>query len=278
MSIRAFGTSAFGAALRADRKLAVGAAIVGVSFLLALFGWQLAPYNPMSTGVGPALVSPDVAHWMGTDRVGMDVYSRLIAATRIDLLIALGGVTLAMIVGTSLGLLTGYRVNWATDLIVRACDLLRAFPVFVLAMLTVMLAGHNVVNLIFLLAFLYTPTFQRLTHAQTLYVRHLSYVESAKVAGNPEWRILFRHILPNSLGPIYAQFSVSMGYGMLLIASLSFIGAGVAVPTPEWGSMIAVGAVSIMENGAWWPSVFPGIALTLTVIGYSMVGDALHRL
>jgi peptide/nickel transport system permease protein len=138
--------------------------------------------------------------------------------------------------------------------------------------------GHNIGNLVFVLAFLNTPVFHRLIHAQTLYLRSATFVEAARVAGNRDARILYRHILPNALGLIFAEFSIVMGHGMLLVSSLSFIGAGVKVPTPEWGSMIAVGAVSIMEEGYWWPSVFPGLALTITVLGYSVVGDALHRL
>jgi peptide/nickel transport system permease protein len=261
-----------------EPTLSCGLLIVCVSLLLAVIGPWVVPYDPFSTGAGEPLEPPSFKYWMGTDRVGMDVFSRMIWAFRIDLFVSLIGVGVAMILGTTLGLVTGYHVNFFTDLVVRICDLVKSFPVLVLAMLTVMVTGHNVGNLVFVLGFLYTPTFQRLIHAQTLYVKNMAFIDAAKTAGNPERRILFRHILPNSLGPIFVQFSVSMGYGMLMIASLSFIGAGVKVPTPEWGSMIAMGAVSIMEGGHWWPSVFPGVALTVTVIGYSMVGDALHKL
>jgi peptide/nickel transport system permease protein len=215
---------------------------------------------------------------MGTDRVGMDVFSRLICAARVDIFIALSAATIAMIVGTTLGLVTGYHRSRVTELIIRTSDLVKSFPVFVLAMLAVVATGRNVGNLVFVLAFLNAPVFHRLIHAQTLYLRSSTFIEAAKVVGNSEARILVRHILPNSLGLIFAEFSVVMGSGMLLVASLSFVGAGVKVPTPEWGSMIAIGAISIMEGGHWGPSLFPGLALTTTVMGYSMVGDALHRM
>jgi peptide/nickel transport system permease protein len=215
---------------------------------------------------------------MGTDRVGMDVFSRLIAAARVDVVIALSAATVSMLIGTSLGLITGYHTTRVTELIIRASDLVKSFPVFVLAMLAVVATGRNVGNLIFVLGFLNAPVFHRLIHAQTLYLRSSTFIEAAKVVGNSELRILYRHILPNSLGLVFAEFSVVMGSGMLLVSSLSFVGAGVKVPTPEWGSMIAIGAISIMEGGHWWPSIFPGLALTATVMGYSIVGDALHKI
>jgi peptide/nickel transport system permease protein len=265
-------------ALRGDVKLTVGLIIVAVSLFFAAFGPLLAPYNPEASGAGPALAPPSAAFWLGTDRLGMDIFSRLIAAARVDVFIALVAAALATVFGTALGLVTGYRSNRVTDALVRVSDLLKSFPIFVLAMLAVVATGHNVGNLVFVLALLNTPVFHRLIHAQTLYLRSSTFIDAARVSGNRDVRILYRHILPNALGLIFAEFSIVMGHGMLLVSSLSFIGAGVKVPTPEWGSMIAVGAVSIMEGGHWWPSVFPGLALTITVMGYSIVGDALHRL
>lgn len=264
--------------LRAEPKLGAGFAIVATSLFLAVLGPALAPYDPLSSGVGLPLAPPSSTNWLGTDRLGMDIFSRLIAGARVDVLIALLAAALATLFGTALGLLTGYRSNRLTDALVRLSDLLKSFPVFVLAMLAVVATGHNVGNLVFVLAFLNTPVFHRLMHAQTLYLRSSTFVEAARVAGSRDARILYRHILPNALGLIFAEFSIVMGHGMLLVASLSFIGAGVKVPTPEWGSMIAIGAVSIMEGGHWWPSVFPGLALTITVLGYAIVGDVLHRL
>jgi peptide/nickel transport system permease protein len=266
------------AVLRADRKLLGGAIIVLTSLVLAVLGPVIAPFDPLASGVGPPLAHPSLRHWMGTDRVGMDVFSRLISAARIDVFISLAAATLAMAVGTTLGLITGYRRSFVTELLIRVSDLVKSFPVFVLAMLAVVATGRNVGNLVFVLAFLNAPVFHRLIHAQTLYLRSSAFIEAAQVVGNPESRILYRHILPNSLGLVFAEFSVVMGSGMLLISSLSFVGAGVKVPTPEWGSMIAIGAVSIMEGGYWWPSVFPGLALTTTVVGYSLVGNALHQM
>lgn len=265
-------------ALRGDVKLTVGLIIVAVSLFFAAFGPLLAPYNPAASGVGPALAPPSAAHWLGTDRLGMDIFSRLIAAAGVDVFIALVAAALSTVFGTALGLVTGYRSTRVTDALVRVSDLLKSFPIFVLAMLAVVATGHNVGNLVFVLAFLNTPVFHRLIHAQTLYLRSSTFIDAARVSGNRDVRILYRHILPNALGLIFAEFSIVMGHGMLLVSSLSFIGAGVKVPTPEWGSMIAVGAGSIMEGGHWWPSVFPGLALTITVMGYSIVGDALHRL
>lgn len=267
-----------GALRRADRKLSVGAIIVATSLFLAVFGPHIAPHDPLASGIGPPLDPPSAKHLMGTDRVGMDVFSRLISAARVDVFISLSAATLAMVIGTTLGLITGYRTTFVTELLIRVSDLVKSFPVFVLAMLAVVATGRNVGNLVFVLAFLNAPVFHRLIHAQTLYLRSSPFIEAAQVIGNSEPRLLYRHILPNSLGLIFAEFSVVMGSGMLLVSSLSFVGAGVKVPTPEWGSMIAIGAISIMEGGYWWPSVFPGLALTITVVGYSLVGNALHQM
>jgi peptide/nickel transport system permease protein len=260
-----------------DGKLVAGLIVVAATLAMSVVGPMLVPYDPLASGVGLPVEPPSFAHWMGTDRVGMDVFSRLIAATRVDLVIALGAATLSMVVGTTLGLLTGYHNTRLTELMIRTSDLVKSFPVFVLAMLAVVATGRNISNLVLVLAFLNAPVFHRLIHAQTRYFRTSAFVEGAKVVGNSETRILYRHILPNLLGLVFAEFSVVMGSGMLLVASLSFVGAGVRVPTPEWGSMIASGAISIMEGGYWWPSVFPGLALTITVMGYSMVGNALHQ-
>jgi peptide/nickel transport system permease protein len=276
--IPARGLAAGRAVLKRDKEFLVGVALASAIILIAISSPILVHYNPQTSGVGLPLQPPSDRYWMGTDRLGMDVYSRVISGARVDVLVAVAGAAAAAIIGTSLGLITGYWTNWASDLLVRLSDLFKAFPVFLLAMLIVVATGRNIANLIFVLAFCNAPVFLRLVHAQTTYVRRALYVEGARAVGNPHYRVLYRHILPNVLGPILAESSITMGHGMLLVASLSFIGAGVQAPTPEWGSMIAIGAVSIAEDGSWWPSVFPGLALTTTVVAFSMIGDALNRL
>jgi peptide/nickel transport system permease protein len=218
---------------------------------------------------------------MGTDVSGMDIFSRVIYSGRIDLTIALFGTLFSLLIGSPLGLIAGYFSGtkgvwgWISEGIMRSADVLQAFPVFVLAIGLVAALGQSVRNVIFAIAFVNAPIYLRLLRTQALSLRERRFVEAARVAGNSELRIVFRHILPNAAAPAIVQLSVTMGWAVLLTAGLSFVGAGVEVPTPEWGSMIAVGAQN-MITGQWWPALFPGIAIALTVLGFALVGDSLE--
>ena len=158
----------------------------------------------------------------------------------------------------------------------RVSDVLQSFPVFISAMILVALAGRSTVNIVIALALLYTPIYIRLTRSEVLSQRVRGYVEAARALGNPELVVAFRHVLPNSLAPALIQSSVTIGFAILLTAGLSFVGAGVRPPAPEWGLMISSGANQIIL-GEWWPSVFPGIAISLTVFGFAVLGNALER-
>lgn len=159
----------------------------------------------------------------------------------------------------------------------RLSDLVQSFPVFILAMVTVVVAGHNLQGIIFVVAIVNAPVFARLVRAEVLSLRERTFVEAAEALGLPGRRVIARHVVPNALGPIVAQASITVGFAMLLTAGLSFIGAGVRVPTPEWGSMIAIGAPNIV-TGEWWPSVFPGLALSGTIFGFALLGESLQTL
>ena len=253
----------------------VGLAIVGVSLLLAVFGEALAPYSPVLP-TGNISEPPSGQHWFGTDATGLDIFSRVISAPRTDVTIALAAAALSLVGGSLIGLVAGFFRGFFAELIMRISDVIQSFPVFILAMILVALSGRSTFNLVLALAFLYTPIFIRLTRAEVLSQRSRIYVQSARAIGASELRISFRHVLPNSLAPALIQASVVIGWGILLTAGLSFIGAGVRPPTPEWGLMISKGANSIIL-GEWWPSVFPGLAISLTVFGYAAVGNALER-
>ena len=253
----------------------VGLAIVGVSLLLAVLGEALAPYSPVQP-TGNISEAPSGQHWFGTDATGLDIFSRVISAPRTDVAIALAAAALSLVAGSLIGLVAGFYRGFLSELIMRVSDVIQSFPVFILAMILVALSGRSTFNLVLALAFLYTPIFIRLTRAEVLSQRSRTYVQSARAIGASELRISFRHVLPNSLAPALIQASVVIGWGILLTAGLSFIGAGVRPPTPEWGLMISKGANSIIL-GEWWPSVFPGLAISLTVFGYAAVGNALER-
>lgn len=255
--------------------LAFGLSIVGLSLFLAVFGHALAPYDPTAP-TGSIAEPPSADHWFGTDSSGLDVFSRVISAPRVDVTIAVTAAVSAAVLGTLIGLFAGYSQGWVSSTVMRISDVLQAFPIFILAMVLVALSGRNLTNLILALSFLYTPIFVRLTRSEVLVQRERSYVEAARALGNSETKVALRHVLPNSLTPSLIQASVTVGFAILLTSGLSFVGAGVRPPTPEWGLMIANGAPKLVI-GEWWTSLFPGIAISITVFGYAAVGNALEK-
>lgn len=275
--------------------LAFGTVMVAISVILMLIGPYLTPFDSQSVVGPPSLPPPALGlwpgllwgtltggnsgpvHWFGTDGSGFDILSRVIAAPRTDVAIALSANLASFVLGVSLGLVAGYFRNWAVELTMRVSDLIQSFPVFISGMIMVALAGRNATNIVIALALLYAPIYLRLTRAEVMSQRHRGYVEAARALGNREVAIAFRHVLPNSLAPAIIQSSVTIGFSILMTAGLSFVGAGVRPPTPEWGLMIATGANDIVQ-GEWWPSVFPGLAISLTVFGFAAFANGLERL
>lgn len=279
---------------RRDWLFGLGLTIVVIVVALAIFGPYIGPYDPTLTTPNVSMPPPSLAevpglfsawisgsleappNWMGTDASGFDVFSRVIAAPRTDLVIALVANGLSLAIGVFLGLIAGYYRNAATELMMRVSDVMQSFPVFISAMVLVALAGRSTTNIVIALAFVYTPIYIRLTRAEVMSQKVRGFVEAARALGNTELSIAIRHVLPNSLTPALIQASVTIGFAILLTAGLSFVGAGVRPPTPEWGLMISTGANQIIL-GEWWPSVFPGIAISLTVFGFAVLGNALER-
>ena len=183
---------------------------------------------------------------------------------------------ISLFLGTFLGLIAGFYRNWASELMMRVSDVLQAFPVFITAMILVALAGRETGNLVLALVLVYTPIFIRLTRAEVMGQSARGYVQAAWAVGNNGFKIAVKHVLPNSLVPSLVQLSVTVGFAIILTAGLSFVGAGVRPPTPEWGIMISIGAQQLIL-GEWWPSIFPGLAITVTVFGYAVVGHAIEQ-
>lgn len=260
-----------------NASVVIGGSLALGSILLAVFGPLLASYPPMEASPGQQLLPPSATHWFGTDDVGMDVFSRVISAPRIDLGIALSATILALTIGTAIGGIAGFFRTWWSELIMRTSDLIQSFPVFILAMVLVTITGQEIWIVVAVIAFVNVPLYVRLIRAELLSLRERTFVEAAVVLGVPPWRIIRRHLIPNVIGIIINQATITMGVAMLLTAGLSFVGAGVRVPTPEWGLMIATGASSIV-TGQWWPSVFPGIALSISVFGFALFGDGVTRM
>ncbi len=276
-----FATRYFLRLLRTHPSYAAGYVIVTVVVLVAIAAPVIAPYSPITADPSVYLQSPSLAHPFGTDNTGMDVLSRVIYAPRIDLAIAVIGTAISAIIGTLLGAWVGYFQgtpgirNIASGTTMRAADVLQAFPVFVFAIALVAVFGQSINSVIFAIAFVNIPIYLRLMRSQVLSIRRMRYVEAAFVSGMPDRFIIRDHIVPNAIGPVLAQLSVNIGWSILLTAGLSFVGAGVRAPTPEWGAMIATGFPNVM-TGQWWPSVFPGLALAVTVYGFALIGTSIE--
>ncbi|MGI4952782.1 MAG: ABC transporter permease [Janthinobacterium lividum] len=279
---------------RPDVLFGLGAGIVALSLLLMVVGPWITPWDigrPSDDILQPPPALADIprllwqvasgaphepVHWMGTDSAGLDVFSRVLAAPRADVAIAVGANLASLVLGSLLGLFAGTARPWLAALVLRVSDLVQAFPVFITGMILVTMAGRSPGTIVVTLALLYTPIYLRLTRAEVLTQRRRGFVDAARALGKSEAFIALRHILPNALVPALIQASVTVGFAILMTAGLSFVGAGVRPPTPEWGLMIAAGADGMVQE-EWWPSLFPGLAISITVFGYAALGNGLER-
>jgi len=261
--------------LRANPLTAVAAIGLSLLCLVALFAPWLVPYDPLASDVSAALQGPSSAHWAGTDQLGRDVLSRTIAASRLDLLIALSAVVLSFIVGAVIGSVCGYIGGWPDRAVGRFVDVLMAFPLFVLAMALVAAFGNRLENIVIATAFINLPFYIRFARAEVNVRRNAGWVESARVCGDGTMSIVMRFLLPNILPGLAVQITLNLGWAILNAAGLSFIGLGVQAPTPEWGILVAEGA-RFISNGDWWLVAFPGAALMLTVLFFNLLGDGLR--
>ena len=256
---------------------AAGLLLLGCFVLLAVLAPWIMPYDPVAADAAAVVRPPSAVHWFGTDANGMDVLSRVIYGSVYAFAIALPAVTLAIVVGVPVGLVSGYVGGWTDEGLMRCFDALRVFPSIILALAVVSAAGASVLNVVLVLGFLDAPVFARLVRSEVLALRSGSLVECAVATGNPVWRILFVHLMPNTLQGTLAQAAVRASWAVRLSTTFAFLGLGIQPPTPEWGSMIRQGA-EYMVTGQWWIGVFPGIALILLCLGLNMAGDGLADL
>ncbi len=246
-----------------------------VSVLVAVFAPVIATHNPAESDYKQSLLPPSASHWMGTDHLGMDIYSRVVYAARVDLVVAGAGVLLAASLGTLIGGISGYAGGLTDEIIMRFLDSQQAFPMYILAMALMIAIGQNLANIVVVLALINYPLYARLVRAQMLSVKQSQYADAARCMGCSPVRIVLKHLLPNCIGPVYVQASLNAGWALLLSAGLSFLGLGVEPPTAEWGSMISAGRRYI-PFGQWWVSIFPGIAIFIAVLGFNLLGDGLQ--
>ena len=261
--------------LRKNPVTAWGLVMVLSLIIMAIFAPWIAPFDPYATDPRFDLEPPSREHWFGTDTFGSDIFSRVIYGARLDLMIAFGAVSIALVVGCLLGAIAGYWEGVLGEIIMRVVELLQAFPAFILALAIAGALGPSFRNLIIAIAITNVPIYAHLMRVSILANKQNDYAMAAIALGSSPLRVLFKHLIPNSLGPIFIQSTLQPGYAILTAAGLSFIGLGVRIPEPEWGLMIAMGSSRII-SGEWWVSLFPGLFIIIAVMGFNLIGDGLQ--
>jgi peptide/nickel transport system permease protein/dipeptide transport system permease protein len=263
-----------------NKTAVAGLVIVTVFILMAIFAPVLSPHNPVETSLYDQLKPPvwhETGTWkniLGTDELGRDTLSRIIYGARVSLTVAIVSVGIAFTLGTLLGCISGYYKGFWDSLIMRIMDMILAFPYLLLAIVVVAFLGPSLKNAMMAIGITYVPRFARIVRGSVLEECEKDYVMAARAVGARDWRILFIGILPNCLGPLIVQTTLSMASAILDAAALSFLGLGAQPPTPEWGGMIARSRALILR--ASWVMTFPGIAILLAVLGFNLLGDGLR--
>jgi peptide/nickel transport system permease protein len=253
----------------------IGLVLVVTLVAASIVGPYLVPYSPDAVNPRIKMQSPSLSHPLGTDTYGRDVLSRVVSAARVDLLIAITSIGIAFVIGIVLGSIAGYLKGWPDTLLMRSLDIVQSFPQFILGMGLAVAIGPGLRNLIIVITVIMTPGFARMVRSRILSLREMPYVDAAQCSGVPTLKIIFVYLVPNSLGLIIVSCALNMSYAMLDAAGLSFIGLGIRPPQAEWGMMISDG-MNNMLAGEWWVSVFPGLALFISVLGFNLLADGLR--
>ncbi len=254
---------------------AIGLVLVLIMMSVAIFGSLVAPYNPDQTAARIKMNPPSASHFLGTDRYGRDVFSRVLTAARVDFLVAVASIGFAFIMGSAIGLVAGFFRGAVDNVFMRVMDVMQSFPPFILGMGLAAAMGPGVRNLIIVITVIMVPGFARMVRSRVLSLREMAFVDAARSSSVPTWKILLVYLLPNSMGPIIVSAALNMSYAMLDAAGLSFLGLGVRPPQAEWGMMISEGMNNLLA-GEWWVTLFPGLALFVSVLGFNLLADGLR--
>jgi len=255
----------------------LGLIMVLALLLLAVFGSALAPYpEHIAGGVNTAkrFLAPSFAHPFGTNELGQDVFSLVLAGTRVSVLAGFAVVLLGTVTGTIIGAIAGYAGGWTDELLMRLSDLKLTVPGLILAMAVSAALGPGIFNMVLAIALSWWPGYARLVRGEVMARKEEMFVTAARAIGAGPGRILFRHILPNVMTPVIVKMSLDMGFAILTVASLGFIGIGVKPPTPEWGSLLSIARGYMPDY--WWTAIFPGLAIFIAVFGFNLLGDGLR--
>ncbi|HTX58160.1 MAG TPA: nickel transporter permease [Verrucomicrobiae bacterium] len=251
-----------------------GLAVVSVLVLCAVFAPLIAHTDPLAQNLAQQSLAPSAQHWFGTDKLGRDLFSRIVFGARISIRIGVLAVGIAITAGTILGVTAGFFGGAVENVIMGAVDVLLAFPSIILAIAIATVLGPSIDHLMIAIAVVYVPQYARLSRASVLQVKGLDYIEAARAIGASRRRIIWRHILPNILAPLLVQATLGIATATLEAAGLSYLGLGARPPTPEWGAMLNDARDYWMQSP--WALIFPGIAITLTVLGFNLLGDGIR--
>ena len=256
------------------RGAVLGAAFVVFFVVVAVLAPLVSPYDPAKADWSQVRKAPSAAHWMGTDEIGRDMLARMIWGARASLLAGVVSVTIALLIGVPVGLLSGYCRGWIDHVLQRITDALLACPFLILAIALAAFLGPSLTNAMIAIGISTVPIFVRLTRGQVLSVAVEDYVEAARAIGNPHWRIALRHVFPNVVPPLLVQATLSIAAAILAEASLSFLGLGQQPPSPSWGSMLNTAKNFLAQ--APWMAIWPGMAICAVVLGFNLFGDGLR--
>ena len=251
-----------------------GALIILLVIVVGTLAPMLSPYNPSKMNVRYRREAPSKDYWLGTDRLGRDILSRMIWGTRVSLVIGVMAVTVSMIIGVIIGLIGGYYGGLLDEVLMRMMDIIFSIPALLLAIALIAVTGPSIRNIIIVVGIVRIPRFARIIHGSVLSIKEKEFVEAARSISKSDIGIMFQHILPNCIAPLTVEASLSVATAIITESALSFLGLGVRPPTPSWGQMIADGRSELFT--APWIVLFPGLAIILTVLGYNLLGDGLR--
>jgi peptide/nickel transport system permease protein len=260
---------------RRNRLALSGLVLVSGLFLVSLLAPWLAPFDPNFIDIQAILMPPSSIHLMGTDSLGRDVFSRIIFGSQISLKVGFVAVGLATVIGVFLGAVAGYYGGWVDNLLMRLVDLMLCFPTFFLILAVIAILEPSIWNIMIIIGLTGWMGVARLVRAEFLTLREREFVQAARALGARDGRIIFRHLLPNALAPVMVSATLGVAGAILTESALSFLGLGVQPPTPSWGNILTAGKDNI--EIAWWLSVFPGLAILITVMGYNLLGEGIRE-
>lgn len=262
--------------LKRNKMAVLGLIILIILVLLAVFADVIANYDNVviKQNLAHRLQGPSAAHWLGTDEFGRDIFARLVHGTRVSLQVGIVAVGISIVIGGILGAVAGYYGGKLDNTIMRIMDIFLAVPNILLAIAIVSALGPSIINLMLAISISSVPSYARIVRASVLSIRDQEFIEAAKAIGASNTRIIFRHIIPNSLAPVIVQATLGVASAILSTAGLSFIGLGIQPPAPEWGSMLSGGRQYLRY--AWWVTTFPGVAIMITILSLNLLGDGLR--